>query len=77
VFAVIGAAIALFALTSSVCCFLSGRWLRARRNRTFSQIVAGFLCLNVPLGTVLGVFTFVVLGKAEAEELYREAESAA
>jgi hypothetical protein len=76
-FAVIGAFVILFTLTGAVCCFLSGRFLKQRRNKTFSQVVAALSCLNMPLGTALGVFTFIVLGKPEAEELYREAETGA
>lgn len=40
---------------------LAGRFLRSCRNRTFLFVVAGLNCLNIPLGTVLGVFTIVVL----------------
>ena len=49
---------------------LSAIYLRQRRNRTFSMVVAGFNCLYMPLGTVLGVFTFVVLGRDSVIELY-------
>ena len=40
---------------------LAARWLKARRNRTFCIVVAALDCLQVPLGTALGVFTLVVL----------------
>jgi len=72
-FAVIGAIVLLVALTGAVLCFLAGRYLRQRRNKAFSQVIAALSCLNMPLGTALGVFTFIVLGKPEAEELYAEA----
>lgn len=49
---------------------LSAIYLRQRRNRTLSMVVAGFNCLYMPLGTVLGVFTFVVLGRDSVIELY-------
>jgi hypothetical protein len=42
---------------------LSGFFLLKRRHRMFILIVAGLNCLSVPLGTVLGVFTIVVLGR--------------
>ena len=42
---------------------LTARRLRQRRGRAFCQIVAGLTCLSFPLGTALGVFTFIVLGR--------------
>lgn len=51
---------------------LSGLFLRERRHRTFSLVVAAINCLQVPLGTVLGVFTIVVLVKDSVRELYEE-----
>ena len=49
---------------------LSGLFLRARKHRTFSFAVAGLNCLHMPLGTVLGVFTIIVLNRASVRELY-------
>ncbi|MCX6895836.1 MAG: hypothetical protein NTZ16_10140 [Verrucomicrobia bacterium] len=40
---------------------LSGLFLRQRKHRTFSLIVAGINCIHIPLGTALGVFTIIVL----------------
>lgn len=45
----------------SVANFLSARFIRARRRRTFSLVVAGLDCAQFPLGTALGVFTFIIL----------------
>jgi hypothetical protein len=41
--------------------FMSGRFIKKRRNKTFSLVVSGFNCLQMPFGTVLGVFTIIVL----------------
>jgi hypothetical protein len=49
---------------------LSGLFLRKKINRTFSLIVAGINCIHIPLGTVLGVFTFIVLLRDSVRELY-------
>ena len=49
---------------------LSGLYLRARKNRMFSIIVAALNCLQIPFGTVLGVFTIVVLVRESVRELY-------
>ncbi|GHC65480.1 hypothetical protein AAFN60_18360 [Roseibacillus persicicus] len=40
---------------------LAARFLKTSRNRIFLFILAGINCLNMPIGTVLGVFTFIVL----------------
>jgi hypothetical protein len=44
--------------------------LRERKNRTFSFVVACVNCIHVPLGTVLGVFTIVVLSRESVKRLY-------
>jgi hypothetical protein len=69
-----GIAIMVAALAVSLLCFLSGRAMTRRRNRTLSLVVAGVVCLTGLLGIALGVFTFIVLLKPEAERLYAAAE---
>ena len=41
--------------------FLVGRWLEQRRRWTAIVVVSALNALNVPVGTLLGVFTIVVL----------------
>lgn len=55
---------------SAVCAalqFMTARRLRERRSPRFCQIVAGLSCLSVPLGTLLGVFTFIVLARPSVQ----------
>jgi hypothetical protein len=63
-----------FVIVSGIANVISAIFLRQRRHRTFSFIVAGLNCLHMPLGTVLGVFTFVVLGRESVIQMY-EAKS--
>jgi len=49
---------------------ISGFFILQRRGRLFSLIVAGFNCLCFPFGTVLGVFTFIVLLRESVAEAY-------
>ena len=63
-----------FCVVASGLNFLSGLFLRQRKHRTFSLVVAALDCLQIPLGTALGVFTFVILGRDSVRELY-QAES--
>ena len=44
--------------------------LRARKHRTFTLVIAGLNCVHLPLGTILGVFTIVVLLRDSVRELY-------
>lgn len=55
---------------------LSGFYLRTRRHRTFSMVIAGINCLHIPLGTLLGVFTLAVLGRESVRKLYLDANGA-
>jgi hypothetical protein len=55
---------------SGVLNVVSAFCLRAKKHRTFSLIVAGINCLHIPLGTVLGVFTIIVLVRDSVQELY-------
>lgn len=43
----------------------AGRCLKRRVKRTFCLVVAGIGCCNMPFGTVLGVFTIIMLMKPE------------
>ena len=50
-------------IASAVC-------LRRRRYRTFSIVVAAINCIYIPMGTILGVFTIVVLSRGSVVKLY-------
>ena len=55
---------------------MSGFFLRQRRRRTFSLVMAGINCMNMPLGTVLGVFTVIVLLRESVRQAYAAREHA-
>ncbi len=63
---------ALLLIAMAVANILSGIFLRRRKHRLFSMILAGFNCLQMPFGTALGVFTFVVLQRPTVRHLYGE-----
>jgi len=50
--------------------FSAGRFLVQRKRYTFCMVVAGLECLVIPLGTVLGVFTIVVLMRDSVKALF-------
>lgn len=60
-------AICLCMFVANLACAI---FLRQRRYRTFTLIVAGIDCLHLPIGTILGVFTIVVLQRDSVRSLY-------
>ena len=69
-FVVMGAFALLASEVTAFLSFLAGRALAKREKKMLIQVVAGLLCLNVPLGTALGVFTFIVLGRPTVVPLF-------
>ena len=67
---VIYSVLGLWYVGSCVVNVLSAIYLRQRKNRTFSMVVAGINCLHMPLGTVLGVFTMIILMRESVRETY-------
>lgn len=49
---------------------ISGLFIRQKKHWVFSLVVAGINCVQFPFGTVLGVFTFVVLLRDSVREIY-------
>jgi hypothetical protein len=57
-------------VASGVLNLVSGFCLRLRKQHTFSMVVAGINCMHIPVGTILGVFTMIVLCRDSVHELY-------
>ena len=69
-FAGVGLIVMVVGLTLAICLIVSGRFLSKRKGYWFSFVIACLECLNMPLGTVLGVFTILVLSRPSVKELY-------
>jgi hypothetical protein len=69
-FAAIGGFIVILAGGGATLCLLTGRDLGRRQSRTLCFITAGLCCLQIPFGTALGIFTFVVLGRPSVQALF-------
>ena len=67
---IIGAVIFLLLIAMALLKFRTSGCLKARRSRTFCMVVAAISCLEIPYGTVLGVFTFLVLGRNSVKCLF-------
>ena len=48
----------------------TGRCLARRKHHTFCMVVAGVSCVLMPLGTLLGVFTIIVLSRPTVRALF-------
>jgi hypothetical protein len=57
----VGALVLGLSFLSGLLQFLTARYLGQRTHRIFCLVIAGINCLSVPLGTILGIFTIVVL----------------
>jgi hypothetical protein len=65
----------LCGLTFATCLFMAGRYLQNRKRYTFCLVMAGIACMFMPFGTVLGVFTIVVLLKEDVKEMFNHSTS--
>ena len=75
-FGIFGGLFFLFGAGMAIAKFLTGKYLRQRRSRTFCQVIAGITCLSIPFGTALGVATFIVLGKPSVQSLFNRSTAA-
>ncbi len=63
-----------FLLVGGILNLLAAHFLRTTRHRMFCMVIGGLNCLQVPFGTVLGVFTLVVLTQDAARLLFDGSE---
>ena len=69
-FTCFGAGMFLAGLAVAVCIVLAGRFIAQRRRYWFIFILACFQCTIFPFGTVLGVFTILVLSRQGVKSLF-------
>jgi len=73
IFVGLGSILFLAGLAMAVCILIAGRCLSRRRRYTFALIIACIECLFIPFGTILGVFTIIVLSRASVRGLFSTA----
>ena len=71
VFVILGLFGVFVGLTMGALIIYAGRCLAKQRRMIFIYILAGLLCASFPLGTILGVLTFVVLSREDTKDLFR------
>lgn len=69
-FVILSSLFILFGLAMAVLMIVAGKKLKKRRSYTFCLVIAGIECLFMPFGTVLGIFTIVVLMRDPVKALF-------
>jgi hypothetical protein len=70
IFLVIGALLSGVAAAKGALTIYAGVCLAAKRRPMLCMIAAGLSCMNFPLGTALGVFTFVVISRPAVKQAF-------
>lgn len=68
-FVILGSFLILFGWAMAALVLIAGRCVGRRKHYTFCFVVACVECLSVPFGTVLGVFTILVLNRQSVRML--------
>jgi hypothetical protein len=69
-FIIIGAVLIVLGWAFSTCIVIAGRFLARRIHYMFCIVIAAIECIFMPFGTVLGVFTIVVLARPSVREMF-------
>lgn len=70
VFIIVGGVMMAFGLAFAGAIFAAGRFLARRKHHTFCLVVACIECLFMPFGTVLGIFSIVILVREPIKQLF-------
>lgn len=70
VFIIVGGVMMAFGLAFAGAIFAAGRFLARRKHHTFCMVVACIECLFMPFGTVLGIFSIVILMREPVKQLF-------
>jgi len=71
IFALIGGIAVLSGWVFAVCLILAGRFLARRKRYLFCLVMAGISCMFVPFGTILGIFTIIILQRPAVREQFK------
>jgi hypothetical protein len=77
IFAVLGLVLFLIGIAMAICILIAGRSLALRKRYSFALVMACIECLFLPFGTILGVFTIIVLSREAVKALFSTANAQA
>jgi len=75
IFAMVGSLLFLLGIAIAICILIAGRSLAKRTCYWLALVVACIECLFIPFGTILGVFTIVVLSRESVKALFSTAQA--
>jgi len=75
-FFIMGSIFFLAGQATSIAIIISGRFIARRKNYLYSFIVGCVECIFLPFGTVLGIFTIIVLSRESVKAIYAHNKSA-
>lgn len=70
IFIIMGAVLIVVGWAFSACIIIAGRSLTRQIHYMFCMVMAAIECIFMPFGTVLGVFTIVVLARPAVKEMF-------
>ena len=62
----------LIGWATAACVIIAGSRLRKRTARVFCMVIAAIECTFTPIGTVLGVFTLIVLSRDSVKQIFAQ-----
>lgn len=74
IFVGIGSFLFLLGIAMVICILITGRCLSRRKGYSCALVMACIECLFVPFGTILGVFTIIVLSRESVKALFSTAK---
>jgi hypothetical protein len=77
IFAVLGSVLFLIGIAIAICILITGRSLALCKRYSFVLVMACIECLFIPFGTILGVFTLVVLSRESVRALFSTTQTTA
>jgi hypothetical protein len=77
IFVVIGLVLFVIGIAIAILILMAGRCLSRRKCYSFALVMACIECLFVPFGTVLGVFTIVVLSRESVKTSFSDTQTPA
>ena len=70
IFAGVGSLLFLLGIATAICILIAGRCLSGCKCYSFALVMACIECLFIPFGTILGVFTIIVLSRESVKALF-------